>query len=953
MPEPVRYDDLLAMLQVKLVISHSDLEAAAQDWSDTVRAIKAGVGERLVHGLTEHVKLSDRFLTLHRYCHDAELLMERHVEHRPGKGSRPSRRTLLVIDPHLMRAWSEYWDASMHTGFDFVDQEHDDWNIADIPRSFETFIYDSVFREADGCALLEAGRIEVSEHVAYYAERHVQNRTIRDVEDIAKSLARTLDDIAEGMSADMSESFVSDSFRQLMKFVAVPAVANNIALSRLVRLMRRGNFYAPDALLRQALHSGAIGLADDDAITRFATLQRLLRDNVQLAARSRNSFIKAYETFLDTTSLDSEGTGRRGAVGRLRGGEMHDLMAMHELHMLNVCLDAAGLDCEFAYVTLSTRMYNFVRAFDEATLCCHLLHPRTAHLVNQDFNLFEGFTNSASALTPLLKKCKDDGKITSAEIDRYEDLIKPPLVALRNALTFEVAHAEERRREILSAIDRFAQDHVADLPTRKRILEGLGYVELMIDRSRDALSSRVDKSASATETDLWAGYEELRKSIAAVKDEREEPRVLIRKFEQGNTRRFTCVPLSGGYRHMFVLHNSFLDKVLTSVGQAADCMTMRELLSAVRQGAATVLQEGSGHSALHREKALATEFFVKACFAAVDRDWMLAHTTAKLAHETLMSGLLGQHMQERRSIESENIARAYLLDQEIRFLRHLCRRALAEASAPNRRLERWLSLAAEDLNACAHLATVIPVRFAPFEGATGPVSLRITLAAIGLRIEWLYQMRSKPAGYQRIPLGLHLPETKDRTLAWYNFDDALSGDEAGFGKLDAIAVAIGSRCEEQLRLIDQQQTGHNAGFWQFLRLRAYAIEMLTSSMASLFDDTCDTIESFDHDEIACLRVTQQRYEAFVAANGCPTSAGRQHHFLECLLLYYEASLLMEGPLLDEGQVPAVAEKIDAIDRHCARLYRFGFPRAVVRELKSGLVSDFIDRLRDKYEIASE
>jgi hypothetical protein len=944
--------EALALIGEKLFISETDLETACKEWEITTKAIEEGW--RAGHGQTskDRTAIFERFLTLHRYCHDAGMLMERHLEQQSSDDAH-KRKTLLVIDPHIFSAWSEYWVPTKHKGFDFVDQEHLDWDIERASRSFETFVYDSVFIEDAGCALLDAGRAEISEHVAYYAEKNVKRKDV-DILVAARELAGELKGITESLSSAPSHNFVQTSFLKLMRFVSVPAIADNLALARLVRLMKRRNFYSTQAILRNAIRSTSPPTAGSDfAISTYDKFQRFLRTNSQSVARSRNSFIRAYEQFRLRTSYGDLRHGQPTSPDRLRGGEMHDLLAMHELHLLNVCLDAAGIDCEFAYVTLSTRMYNFVRGFDEAALRCRLLHPRTAHLINQDVALMEEFTNSAAALTPLLQNCKDDGLITSNELGDLEALIRPPLRSVRNACAFEVADEKGRREDIIAAIKHFADVKVSILdPSLAELIKSdLDDVEGLIKKSKALSISDYKEEAINIENSLWDEYEKLRQRVSEGAGESKEARVLIRRFETNGTRRFTCIPISGGYRHMFVLHNSFLDDTLCGIDQTACCFTMRELLDKVRNGAAAVAIGDS--PILLKEKAKATEFFVKACFAAVDHDWMLAHTAAKLAHEVLEKGEFGRHHNEGRPIDTEDIARAYLLDQEILFLRHLCRRALAEASAPNRRLERWLALAAGDLNQCAHYARIIPAEYAPFDGETGPVSLRVTLAAIGLRIEWLYQERSMIEGYRGYSLGLKLPQTEDRTLAWHSYHERLSSDNINFSELESIASSVGQRCEAQLSLITQSPNNkHNLGFWKFLRLRAYAMELLTSALCNRFEANFDNsrhADQFDLEEIGHIKDLAWEYHTFVSDCSGEHREDRPHHFMECLIGCTEIAIKIGGGLYG-NDLSRVEKDIDNIDLHCSELYRFGFPRSVIRTLKSELVQDFIRLVAAKYEI---
>ena len=511
----------------------------------------------------------------------------------------------------------------------------------------------------------------------------------------------------------------------------------------------------------------------------------------------------------------------------LRGGELDDLNAMLETHFLNTCLDAVALPARFNYVTLSTRMFNFVRRFDEKTLRAPLVHPRTA-LMMQNSQLFEEHqTDLAGVLTAAIAygdSIPSSNEISMKSLSVFERDYSAPLGAIRNTFLHSIADSKAEREQLIDALKLALDSIELNEDQIKKREQVYGIIDRKFSSQVVNVGNKYKSSSDTLGAEAWDAYEGFAKSGAR------EKKLLIRTSRNGPVQRLACLPTAGSFRYMFVLHNQFL-KFSSKEGSSfassnVEAFLAEAGLSATRELARTKLNE------LEKSQALALKLFAQAIFSASNREWALAEVKATKAHLTLdvhtkigdLRAISKLDLHDSNSINWERV-RSVQFDQEVMFLRHLCARAGAEASTlPNRRL-RWLVSAGDDLaESAAYTLNLSPIA----TGVTAqldPVSIRQALAAVALRIEWLVAHKGN-LPERHLPA---LPATQRKDLAWYGLDLLCSTERLiDVDQLDQTCVELIQRVKSAFEeLLHGQDLGlHSIEFWRYFLLRAHSLRLL-------------------------------------------------------------------------------------------------------------------------------
>lgn len=960
---------LTAQLKDMLTLKPDALFEAQRVWLKLRNDIVAGAKDR---GSCE--SLLNRYLSILRYCTESEELMARYVEI-DGENKLPDDKQILipVIDPHIINAYCHYTNTPAHRthgGFFFLNREVKQFSDLSDNKKFDQilFVYRALMKSG-GIAVLDAGRNEISKLVAHFADPAkqdgIQGRSVPS-NDAANILYKNIDNLNEQISGEDYYLKIKSKYAKLIESIGILEIQQYLRLSRLVGLLNEGAFYDSESILRSQLHKHGFDDADK-RIKVFSDLLRSVRNKPSITSDSFQILRRAYKLFKLSTNLSGEENkaplNLRDSLPSVdrREGEEDDLKALHEVHVLNACADLAGLNARFKYVTLSNRLFNFTRGFDKADLFVRLMHPRMAILMDSDKLLREHYPAAAAAVAAAGEIIPRDDQVTDDELDKFDKWAWPGLQATRNAFAFDMKTKGTPRFDgVIQAMRAtFNREGVSDQTKSRGLSELDVFQDVFAEKSQDIFEEygkEVDKSLSES---AWAGYFKFAEEIRPTDETTGDVPILVRKVANqqfsGTVARYTCIPLGGKYRHMFVLHNANMGELFPQIGDAPRVLGMRELLRKV-ETSSTEATKDTGQTRATQLTAKATQQFVRACFAAMDRDWMLAHTLADLAETAI------DECKRETSLLDEDRVRAELILQEILFFRHLARRALAEASAPGRRVDNWLRRASKDLVQAAESLASFPPFVRNNEALVQPVSVRIALAAVGLGIEWGLE-QSLVAG-RDVPsskLGLILPPLPNKLNgAWASWPTADLGG-LSFKDLADFAESVVEKCKTQCARLksNQGEVSHNGLFWSFFLVRSQQIELTArifsweNSFEPVIHDGAyrQSIRENLNDYRSGVSSFLENSDDFKALAGDPP----KNFFMEGLLavahiyslFHKSADYSSEWIVSDLGDA---MEAFGKIDNCCNHLNRFGFPRAFLRRAKERYAKPISDELAYHYNL---
>lgn len=795
-------------LQRELLLPRSATYEAGRGWARITEAIRKGFqkSEQKRHDISDLIELRDRYSSLSRYCDDAQRLISFHANPRNGESVE-----LFAIDPHLLTAYSEPWHDGAHTGFRFFRTEGTTWS--DVDRRFPVFTYAGVFR-ATPAIILDAGRAELSTTLAHFTDsadkdiHHDQNNSVEH------PFNQFLDELEQafGEKAQAATDHTK-AFDRLVLAGGEPELRQHLALARLVGVMKRETFLGPEMAIRLAFKDHHYSTN----VEKLSILLRYLRNNPAFLNQVKRQFDEAYKLYRKNTYLsDTKEHLLKTDEIVLREGERFDLAAIIELHVLNTCLQIAGLPAQINYVTLSQRLFSFIQQYDRTVMRTPLLHPRSA-IMFHDSNLFRTHKDEMARVVggaiAFGRSIPDNGEITFAELDRFEKDLGDTLLSTRDTFLHSLADSPEERASMVDAINMVFERGTDSQRTRWHELR-----HRLSTRLEDQVNAvgQTFRSASVSMADrAWLAYE----SFAIQEGRDSEIDVLVRRFTDSRLRvdRLVILPIGGSYRYMFSIHNEVVAKRFANIpGDSFVRHGLKDLLQQVER-----CTEELDIETIQGRKGRALRYYVRALFAASHGQWSLAESLSSQADGSFYKRDLT--IPHSSSVDLMSHIRAIQCKQEILFLRHLCRRALGYGSSTSRAKKSLLRRAGEDLLASATLTLMIERKFAGYKSLLDPVSVRQALAALALQVEW-FSVQSNPTA--AAPLAL-LPPTARDDIAWHGLQSVQrnAAFHPNFLHLDAKEMA--KRLDASLtEVLDMGGSHHSPMSWRYLLLRAHSISLM-------------------------------------------------------------------------------------------------------------------------------
>ena len=660
--------------------------------------------------ISEYVTHQDSFLSVARYCDEAREILS---QYKSGDGLTMSpdpetsySRKILAIDPHVIRAYCEFWNPGSHTGFEFFKHEIDT-NENEL-NNYQLFVYASLLTGTD-LALLDPARGEISKMLAYFFQHQGATRnseqtlTDREIFSALKSA-----DLAGYIYRDGESrlAYLHQKAIDLATTKAGVAGQQKLSLARLTRVLKDGRFYQSEDLVHHAFGDPLKG-DDREKIGRFAALIRAVRARPDFANDSLIALDEAYRQFKRATDfLSTEGSSEKQRRRSLRPGEMHDLAIINELNIVNQALRLCGVDAELYYVTLSTRMYDFLSGFAKTDILAPIIHPRTA-LIYQENKLArdQKIALDAALSNPIAfgHGMKLDQIIRPSEIMKFKDDMGEILAATRETFSYSVLAKADGLDQFTTTFEHIFSE-CPDPVVQEEYPALIKSLREKLDEITDEVGSIYSGVVSESLFEkTYIAYEEFSQQYL------NDQYVAIRKFEYQGVTRYTAIPVTRGYRHMFFIHNSFIDKALSGkITSDTKRMAMSDLLTTVRSAIKKELTDAPRNGAAYA-KALAARAFVRAIYAACKGEWNLVQSMASAGLRSLK--LTGNS--DLFAVDSGDDARGHLLAQELHFLDHLAERALAESSANSGQHRSRLSRAVTSLHQSSKVSAELPKHFEP------------------------------------------------------------------------------------------------------------------------------------------------------------------------------------------------------------------------------------------------
>ena len=941
----INFSPAQSLLQ-NLILPEDSIIDAEKAWKTTAEEVVRGLSKYAgtSKAFTEYVKLQDRYLSIARYCDDATRLIGFHAARQDA-----TLIELMAIDPHIMREYAEPWGESAHKGFFFLDNEapKDSDNEA---QRFPIFTYNANFNIGHPI-ILSAGRSEISGHLAYFTKVAAGEITSTSQLNEPMDIGNFLNELQVNFRQDTSKSSnLQSAFERLILAGGAPHMKQQLALSRLIGLMKRKNFHNPEAAIKNACIDNDL----DKELSFFIAHMKFLANNPAFLNPVRQQITDAYVCFTeveDTLSALQRSRGFHKRDKDLRGGELEDLNALIEVHVLNSCLQLCKLPIKINYVTLSLRMFNFVRQFDRNLLKAPLLHPRSAMMLHSS-QLFDQhkdeMTKVVANAIAFARAIPENKTIAHSEIDRFERDFGDVLTSTRNTFLHSAADSEDERARMVQAIDRIVSS--AEEEHHEKWSEIRLQLSSQLSSQVSSVGSIFREKSSSLANSAWTAYQQ----FASDEDRTDNIHVNLRIFrdEVGEGARLVVMPLQGSYRYKFIIYNTDVVKLFESHGDHE----FRKITIGVFLKTIDSEEFEEHENALLSKKRIAIRFFSRAVFAASRGQWTLAESLATQAIEMLEEENLDN---SDPALEGEvTKARAQLTLQELFFLRHMCRRAVAQGSDPYRGKLAWLRRAAQDLFESSRLTIEVPRKYSPYETEFNPTSLRQALAAIGLQIEWMVSLYEKTGNFAPIKL---LYPTYNSDIAWSD----IGLDKSLEPETDNFLFEFSSLIRNKIKNIynELQKSGsdlHKEEDWRYLLLRAESMPLLIQACVdiSLLPETCIKSEHYNDNSENLFEVARllDEHKDWIAIerteDGFLDVDKSPNPFLSALI---SAANIRQRVSFDperncwlisnQSELYASFAKLDG---NCNFLDPYGFPRAVIKAIKKKYVPALLEHMTNNY-----
>jgi hypothetical protein len=946
----------------QLSIPNSAILEAARRWKMTSEELQKGFDVRANESdrsrSSRFRELQDRYLSISRYCDDAERLISFHSDLDTDR-----QTEVFAIDPHILGAYAEPWDGGAHSGFRFFRGEGKDWSSDDL--RFPVFTYAGLFRKQPAI-ILDAGRSELSDTISFFL-RMAETTGGGNIDPIEFDHSKFIAELKEAFGDDARRpASESGAFQRLMLAGGQPELKQKLALARLIGVMKSTKFQAPELAIRSVLPAG---MRESGADIFFAYL-RFIQNNPAILNGLRSSMDRAYRIFRDVSQPSFQKAAPEAESNtELRGGELHDLNAIVEAHVLNTCLQLSDIPVHVNYVTLSLRMFNFVRQFDRTVLRGALLHPRSAIMLH-DSVLFSShkdeMTRVVASAVAFGQSIPKDGEINEAEIDKFEEKFGTTLESTKNTFIHALADSTGERARMVESIDRVL-DRASDRNKQdwQRIRQNLeSKLETQVRETGDLFGSHSTKLAN----EAWLAYEE----FALKDDSANSIYVLVRRFvdtEKG-VNRLVVLPVGGSYRYFFSIHN-------VSAVQAFEDVPVSSfrpiLLKSLLERVDHQLSDSAPISTVGR-KNCALKYFVRSIFAASHGQWALAEALATQAHDYFEQEDFCFDGADEAS--ARIVTRVRQCDLEILFLRHMCRRALAYSSGPGRGRSNWLKKSASDLYASAQHTIAIDQTYVGNKTRTDPASVRQALAAFALQIEWVTRQDASSTSQ---PLEC-LPATELSHVAWSGLSFSDNAAVEGGSTLRQFGRQISARVAMDYSLVRSGRAlGHSVENWRYFLLRCYMVSFAleacidTDLVVGEFDIEADAMLESELDTALKLFKEHEKWEDDLMLSALAEAAissderrvdkdqwlrpvkefrPSRNPFGSAVMSAARVRLNVSGLGLDGRYVvtnsAALLSSFANMDMNCHELNPFGFPRRVIRMVKKKYAPFLIEQFEQEY-----
>lgn len=995
MPEESQIERLARMLSVPSVVS----DVARNKWSSARNSILEAIS-KVEGSKAEAIALQDRYLSIRFFCDDMRDLIDYHslvldkalTDNYEGKDKALDKQ-IFVPDAHLFLAFSDRSSESVqihdtHQGFSFLSSENIDASSNEDDDRYRLFVYDSIFKD-ENVSLTEASRTELTRTMSYLHDVALDEAAVK----ISRQdgVARLLDSLYHSwfVARITNKEFNPlEAFNRLMSLAGGPLARQRLAFARFIEAIKRGKFQSPELSVARALAEHREEFSEELVV--FSNLLRLSRNNPSIVAASRAGLHQSYEEFLVGSNLE---TNRPLATQRtrFRGGELFDLMAIHELHVLNTFLEVAGLPCRFRYVTMSKRIFDFLRMFDRKHLRVPLVHPRNAFLYRNKSVFSEhvqDFRHLLSHTVASGRSIQTNHDISTVELDDFEGKSIEIIKLVKHDFTHAVADKQSEREMLIGVLNTTLS--MLENPTEEQKEKKNRIAMELIQQLKaqvDGAKSDIGNVSNSLETMAREAYES---HLAPMTN---SAHLITRTYhaDDPNTSRIVCLPTSGSYRHLFVVHQTPDMAAKSIMTQSSVSMmsfkNMKEAVEKTTIGKETNPRSNKLEDRLKRSIVL----FLHSHVAGSNKDWTLANSTIEQSHEALRdakdkktdNGTMWNYFGfSKDALAGEDVwlkAKAMLQDQEILYFSQFCKRALSESSGSVQRRESWLRRARLDLNESAQRTLQVPRHLANFDSSINPVSVRQSLAAIGLAVEWLVHVndvsRNTMSRRGQRELEAILPSTGNsidaKAFAWYHIEilsHPIGGKNDALEILEAIQILV-DRIRVCYTEILVEPKDHSPFFWRYLLLRAISLKFFLMACIDCglvhFDlersgeplvkeedlaEMQNMLALNDGDYISLISQGKAKITAIDDSNDVVDDQFKLNFpFLRAMLSYAKLRMI-SGNTAGPPNRKMVANQSDLLEEYarlvkvCHRLDPFGFSRRVVRAIKDRYKNVLIDSI---------
>jgi len=906
-------DQLVDEVLSRITLSDEQVSQAKEVWFDLSSSVEKNSSARGVDS-------THRYMQIKRMCSEAErIIFEHNSNEIKGKG--------YALDPHLINSYSDLTSGSNDRDFDFLD---DEWTTESSVSKleFSEFLYSRLFAEPLFLCT-ESAREEIAFHYSYfhnYAEKKGAlpiNERLVEAKIISEKIAeiksrKKMSQFLEIEPKKINE-YVEDKFDQLMKTSTARGLTRRYSLQRFSRTMKGLELYMGRSFFNKKMNldieDNAISCLSPEVIKSVAEIERKLSQKNSEIQIAKNKLWSAFKVY-GKIRYDSKSLGQ---------GNEFNLKALFELNVLNTIFDVLGVNHTISYITPSNNVYGFISAFPAGSISCELVHPRNYFYMERpdEFskykNQFELFVSRFSAFTNRIKSI--DGRITIRELSRLNDTFSESATTLRDVGSFlatEDKHSSSGKVGKYSYVSHSVSNYFQELVVEIE-KNGMQVPEFIPLASADleSLSPNIEQLANSSREALKALFrhtqDSIVESIKRITDENEKEIPLpkrnhiivraVKKRHEEDPVRFTCIPLNGGYRYMFSIHNS---KILTSlqseVSEHPRVFETSAFLKLIEKDCdALLLGDLESHD---KAKTIALKKFVQAFYSASHRDWRLADVIAAQAIDEIEG-------------HTENHTRARLIK----------------------------GLSQNDLF---------------YKTRLNPLSIKQALSSAGLLVEWLAcayrggNASRKFRNIKSIKTIIPLPHSDNDQIAWTNLEvlstkipvDISAENIAGVvDKLEVAMIDLLGGISVSAD-IDMESVTHNSGFWKYLATRAFSMlkfiqvsrnagflpgepAISEAEMASLWCDYQSNILSFQK-IINTLTYKENDDDVFLYIDTPFGNAIQAIRELECIIKEREE---VGEKKSSYKFVSEILSNLGDLDDSCYRLHNDGLPRAVLREAK--------------------